>query len=335
MTATPETMPETMRAIVPRGPGGPEVLALVERPVPRPGPGMVLIRTDFAGVNRHDCNQRARGHGPQGATDILGLEVSGRVVATGAGVDPALAGSRVAALTDGGGYGEYTLADAALLLPEVQGLSPVEAAALPEALFTLELNLVETGRIAAGEWLLVHGGGGGIGTTAIPFALALGAQVAVTAGSDEKCARALARGAALAVNYRSDDFVARMLQATGGRGADLILDTVGGALAARNLAALAPDGRLLHLSPAGPDFSVPLAAIMSRRALVTGAYLRALPAPRKALLARSIARRVWPLATGALRPVIDRVLPLSQAAKAHAVMENAAHFGKIMLDCRA
>jgi putative PIG3 family NAD(P)H quinone oxidoreductase len=321
-----------MRAVVPDGAGG---LAIVARSVPLPGPGQVLIRTACAGVNRHDCNQRRRGHGPTGATDILGLEVAGDVVALGPEVDAALTGTTVCALVNGGGYADYTLAAAAQTLPLPRSLTLPEGAALPEALFTLQLNLVEIGRLQPGEWLLVHGGGSGIGTTAIRFAQRMGARVAVTAGSDEKCQAALRRGAEMAINYRSRDFVADIRDATDGRGADVILDSVGGSYGTRNLAALAPDGRLLHLSPAGPDFSVPLAEIMSRRAIITGAFLRALPEARKNVLADVLRHTVWPCVETALRPVIDRLVPLADAAAAHRAMEESLHFGKIVLECRS
>ena len=328
---TPASVGPAMRAIIPGGPGGPEVLQMLERPVPDPGPGQVRIRVQAAGINRHDINQRKRGHGPEGSTDILGLEVAGTVAATGAGVDPAWQGRRVAALTDGGGYADHALAEAALLLDWPEGLSAIEAAALPEALFTLQLNLVDLGDLGLGDWLLIHGGTSGIGMAGIRFAALLGARTLVTAGSDAKCARATAHGAHLAINYRTEDFPARVREATDGHGADMILDTVGGQYAARNIDALAADGRLVHLSPAPPEFCVPLGAIMAKRARVTGALLRGLPLARKVALAEAIRATVWPHATASLRPVIDRTFALDQAAEAHRHMDSGTHMGKIVL----
>lgn len=320
-----------MAAIVPRGPGGPEVLALTERPVPAPAAGQVLIRVHAAGINRHDVNQTRRGHPPKGSTDILGLEVAGEVCALGPGVEPDLAGRAVIALTDGGGYADYVVAEAALLLDWPQTLSATEAAASAEALFTLQLNLVDMARLAPGEVLLIHGGTSGIGMAAIPFARRMGAAVIVTAGTDAKCTTALERGAAWAINYRTEDFVAETRAATDDKGVDVILDTVGGAYAARNIAALAPDGRLVHLSGAEPDFTIPLAALMAKRAVVTGAFLRALPLARKIALAQAIRSLGWDLGASDLRPVIDSVFPLAEAQNAHRRMETGLHQGKIVL----
>lgn len=320
-----------MRAIVPRGPGGPDVLEMVTRAAPEPGPGQVLVRVHAAGVNRHDINQRLRGHPPPGSTDILGLEVAGEICSLGPETAPGLLGRRVIALTDGGGYAEQVVADASLLMNWPDALSAVEAACLPEALFTLQLNLMELGGLSQGDVLLIHGGTSGIGMAGIPFARRRGAEVIVTAGSDEKCATALRRGARHAINYKSQEFVAETLKATDGRGADVILDTVGGLYAEQNLAALAPDGCVLHLSPSGPDFSAPLSAIMAKRARVTGAFLRALPLPRKTALAEAILASGWDLAAPDLRPVIDRVLNLADAAEAHRHMESGVHQGKIAL----
>lgn len=320
-----------MKAVIPEKPGGPEVLMLVDRPVPQPRAGQVCIAVAAAGVNRHDLNQRTRGHPPPGSTDILGLEVAGRISAVGADVDPALLGRKVCALTDGGGYAEYALADLALVFDWPDALSAEQAACLPEALVTLQLNLVELAALAPGETVLIHGGTSGIGMAGIPFARHLGADVIVTAGSDDKCARALAQGASAAINYRQRDFVEAVLTLTDGRGANVILDSVGGEYAARNLAALAPDGRLVHLSPSGPDFTVPLGQLMAKRAWVTGALLRALPLARKAALANALRTHVWPLVMTSLCPVIDRCFPLTDAAGAHRHMQAGGHIGKIAL----
>jgi len=320
-----------VKAIVPNSPGGPGVIELVDRSTPSPMPGQVLIRVHAAGVNRHDINQRTRGHPPPGSTDILGLEVAGEVCAVGQETTSELLGRRVIALTDGGGYAEYAVADAPLLLDWPAPLSAVEAACLPESLFTLWLNLVELGGLSPGELLLIHGGTSGVGMAGIPFARRLGAEVIVTSGSDAKCATALRRGARQAINYKTQDFAEEVLKATAGRGVEVILDTVGGLYAPRNLAALAPDGRVLHLSPSGPDFSVPLSAIMAKRAKVTGAFLRALPLARKTVLADQIRASGWDLGAPDLRPVIDHVFDLADAADAHRQMETGQHQGKIAL----
>jgi len=320
-----------MRAVIPDGAGGAEVLKLVARDIPKPADHQVLIRVMAAGINRHDLNQRSRGHGPAGSTDILGLEVSGHVVAIGPGGDPSLVGRPVAALVDGGGYADYAIADADLLFDWPEELSAVEAAALPEALFTLQLNLVDLAQLQAGEWLLIHGGTSGIGMAGIPFATEVGAKVVVTAGSDEKCRRCLSRGAVAAINYRTRDFVEEIHTLTGGAGVDVILDTVGGVYARKNLAALAPDGRITHLSPAAPEFSVPLSEIMAKRARITGALLRAYPLGRKALLAKAIREGIWSQVTGSLRPVIDRVYTLETVREAHRHMDEGVHIGKVML----
>lgn len=320
-----------MKAIIPKEAGGPEVLTLVGRPVPVPGQQQVCIRVQAAGVNRHDLNQRTRGHAPAGSTDILGLEVAGVVSAVGPGVDTALVHRKVCALVDGGGYAEFALADVALLFDWPDALSAPEAACLPEALITLQLNLIELGMLTAGKVLLIHGGTSGIGMAGIPFARHLGAEVIVTAGTDAKCVRAVAQGARAAINYRTQDFVDQALALTGGRGVDMVLDTVGGTYAQRNLAALAPDGRIVHLSPAGPDYVVPLGQLMAKRAHVTGALLRALPLPCKAALADDLRANFWPLVTTSLRPVIDACFNLVDAAAAHRHMDAGGHIGKIAL----
>lgn len=320
-----------MKAIIPKEAGGPEVLMLVDRPVPVPGQQQVCIRVQAAGVNRHDLNQCKRGHAPAGSTDILGLEVAGIVSAVGPGVNTALLGRKVCALVDGGGYAEFALADVALLFDWPDGLSAPEAACLPEALVTLQLNLIELGMLTAGKVLLIHGGTSGIGMAGIRFARQLGADVIVTAGTDAKCDRAVAQGARAAINYRTQDFVDQALALTGERGVDMVLDTVGGAYAQRNLAALAPDGRIVHLSPSGPDYAVPLGQLMAKRAHVTGALLRALPLPRKAALADDLRANIWPLVTTSLRPVIDGCFNLVDAAAAHRHMDAGGHIGKIAL----
>lgn len=320
-----------MRAIISKGAGGPEVLTLVERAVPVPGPGQVCINVLAAGVNRHDVNQRKRGHPPAGSTDILGLEVAGHICALGLGVAPQWLGRKVCALIDGGGYADYAIADVPLLFDWPGALSATQAACLPEALVTLQFNLVELGGLRPGDVVLIHGGTSGIGMAGIPFARHIGADVIVTAGSDEKCARARTQGARAAINYRNQDFVEQVLALTSGRGVDVVLDSVGGAYAQRNLEALAPDGRIVHLSPAAPDYSIPLGLLMAKRAHVTGALLRALPLARKAALAEQLRKTVWHLVTDTLCPVIDTEFDLEKASAAHSHMERGAHVGKIAL----
>jgi putative PIG3 family NAD(P)H quinone oxidoreductase len=321
----------SMWAVAPARPGGPDVLAMQRRPVPVPGPGQLLVKVAFAGINRHDCNQRSRGLPPPGATDILGLEVSGRVAAVGEGVERSV-GQEVCALVNGGGYAEYCIAEADLALDLPQGVSLRDSAGLPEAIFTVWWNVFERARAKAGDWLLIHGGSSGIGTIGVQLAAAFGLKTIVTAGTEAKCAACLKLGAEVAINYKTEDFVERSLQATGGKGVDIILDTVGGLYAARNVAALAMDGRLLHLSPGRQDdFAAPLGEIMRRRAVVTGSLLRPLPASDKADLARVIRRDVWSKVGTSIQPVIDSVFALAGAGPAHRRMEQSGHVGKILL----
>lgn len=325
-------LPATMTAIRITVPGGPEVLAVETRAVPRLGPDEVLIAVRYAGVNRHDCNQRRRGHGPAGAVDTPGLEVAGDIVAVGEHVPPARIGEKVCALVNGGGYAQYCLAQADLALPAPASLSEAERAALPEALFTVWFNVIEIGRLARGDWLLVHGGTSGIGSIAIQVARTLGARVVATSGTAAKCALCATLGADEAVNYREQDFVDVVKRVTGGKGVDVILDTVGGLYADENLAALATEGRLVHISSGTePDFSAPLQAIMQKRAVVTGSLLRPLPGPRKSRIAAQLREHVWPRIGDGIRPIIDSVHPLASAADAHRRMESGAHTGKILL----
>jgi NADPH:quinone reductase len=327
-------LPETMIAIDPAAPGGPEMLAPVRRPVPRPGADEVLIRVAAAGVNRPDVMQRLGLYPPPpGAPTILGLEVAGTVVATGEGAAPEMAGSPVCALVSGGGYAEYALARADICLPVPAGFSMVEAAALPETFFTVWTNLFQRGGAARGDTVLVHGGTSGIGTTAILLGRAFGLTVIVTAGSAEKCARALAIGAAHAIDYKAQDFVEAVQGLTAGRGVDIVLDMVGGDYLGRNIACLAEEGR--HVSIAvqrGHRAELDLWRVMAKRLTLTGSTLRARPAAFKAALAEELRREVWPLLDGgAIRPVIDSVHPLAEAASAHRRMEAGEHVGKIVL----
>jgi putative PIG3 family NAD(P)H quinone oxidoreductase len=331
------TLPSDMTAIDPEAPGGPEVLVPVRRPVPSPGTGELLIEVAAAGVNRPDVMQRLGLYPPPpGAPTILGLEVAGTVVAAGEGVGPGLVGSRVCALVAGGGYAEYCAAPAAQCLPVPPALSMAEAAALPETLFTVWSNLFERAYAREGESVLVHGGTSGIGTMAIQLGRLFGLRVIVTAGSDEKCARALEIGAAQAINYRSRDFSEEVRALTGGRGVDVVLDMVGGDYLPRNLACLAEDGR--HVSIAvqrGPKAEISLWDLMRKRLVLTGSTLRARPAEFKALLAQEIERNVWPaVEAGELKPVMDSVFPLAEAAEAHRRMESGVHVGKIVLEVR-
>ncbi len=330
--------PEMMRAIEIAEPGGPEVLRLVNRPTPAPGDGQVLLQVTAAGVNRPDAIQR-QGHydPPRGVTDIPGLEVAGRIISHGPGVPAERAGlridDRVCALVPGGGYAEYCVADAALCLPIPLGLTPVQAAAVPETFFTVWSTLFDSAGLKAGEILLLHGGSSGIGTTAIQLAKAFGAQVYVTAGSDEKCAACEKIGADMAINYRTQDFVEVIERVTLGAGVDVILDMVGGDYVPRNLKVLATGGRHVSIGvQRGIKAEVNLFRLMARRQTMTGSTLRARPLDQKAAIAEALRRKVWPLLeAGTVAPVIDRVYPLDNAAEAHRLMESSAHIGKIVL----
>lgn len=323
-----------MTAVEIREFGGPDVLVPVERPVPEPGPGEVLVRVAAAGVNRPDVFQRQGGYAPPpGASDIPGLEVAGTVVALGAGTTRWREGDEVCALLAGGGYATYACAPEGQCLPRPTPLSLLEAAALPETFFTVWTNVFERGRLQPGESLLVHGGSSGIGTTAIQLAGRYGATVYATAGSPEKCTACERLGAARAVDYRDEDFVAVLREATGGRGVDVILDMVGGEYVARNLSLLADDGRLVQIAVLrGSKATVDVAAVMRRRLTITGSTLRPRPVAEKARIAAALEARVWPwLDEGTVRPQIFATFPLAAAADAHRLMESSAHIGKIVL----
>ena len=325
-------LPETMTAIEITRAGGPEVLKPTTRPVPQPKAGEVLIEVAYAGINRHDCGQRIRGSGPKGATDIPGLEVSGEVAAVGEGVTRWKAGDRVCALVNGGGYAQYCIALEPVTMPIPAAFDLKLAAGLPEALFTAWLNVFMLGRLKAGEWLLVHGGSSGVGSIALQLAKLEGARSLATVGNAAKAAACLKLGAERAINYREEDFVVAVKEATGGRGADVILDMVGGSYAKRNLDALAMDGRLVHLSSgAGAEFSAPVSTIMQKRAVVTGSQLRASELAVKTEIVRQVNERVWPHLGTKVTPIIDSVLPLDKADEAHARMESSVHIGKILL----
>lgn len=326
-------LPDEMNAIDPAAPGGPEVLVAVRRPVPKPGPGEVLIRVAAAGVNRPDVLQRRGGYPPPpGAPSIPGLEIAGTVAAVGEGASLEI-GARVCALIAGGGYAEYALAPAGQCLPVPPALSMVEAAAMPETLFTVWSNLFERAYAREGETALVHGGTSGIGTMAIALGKLFDLKVIVTCGSDEKCRRAEALGAAHAVNYKTQDFVAEVSNLTEGRGVDMALDMVGGDYLPRNLDCLAADGR--HVSIAvqgGLKAEINIVQIMQRRLVLTGSTLRPRSIEFKTLLAEELLRNVWPFVDeGRLKPVIDTTFPLAEAAEAHRRMEAGDHVGKIVL----
>jgi len=315
-------------------PGDPDVLVPVERPRPVPASGEVLIKVAAAGVNRPDVFQRrGRYPPPPGASDIPGLEVAGVVEEVGAEVRDLHAGDAVCALVAGGGYAEYCAAPAPQCLPVPRGLDYVAAAAMPETFFTVWTNVFERGRLQANESILVHGGSSGIGTTAIQLARAYGARVFATAGSAEKCAACERLGAERAINYREADFVAAVRQLTGDRGVDVILDMVGGDYFARNLEALALEGRLVEIATlSGAKAELNIQTIMQRRLTVTGSTLRARPVADKGAIARALRVRVWPLVeSGAVKPVVHATFPLRQAAEAHRLMESSAHIGKIVL----
>lgn len=334
MNARMQELPEEMSVVEIAAAGGAEQLILVRRATPSPGSGEVLVRVVAAGVNGADVLQR-RGlyPPPQGASDIPGLEIAGEVVALGSGVLNTKVGERVTALLSGGGYAEYAVAAESLCLPIPEGLSLIEAASLPETYLTVWSNLFERGDLSSGETVLVHGGSGGIGTTAIQLAAARGALVLATAGSAEK-ARACERlGAVRGIDYRNEDFVHIARQATGGRGVDLILDIIGASYLERNLAAAAPGGRLVVISLIGGTYTeINLSTLMRKCLTLMGSILRSKSVREKAMIANALRRNVWPLiSAGQVRPAIYATFPLWQAAEAHRLMESSQHIGKIVL----
>lgn len=328
-------MPQTMTAVEITRPGAPDVLQLTTRTVPQPGPGEVLLKIAYAGVNRPDALQRAGMYAPPpNASDLPGLEASGTIVAVGAGVSDWAEGDDVCALLPGGGYAEYALTPAAHCLPIPGGMGLKEAACLPETFFTVWSNVFQRGGLKAGERFLVHGGSSGIGTTAIQLARVMGARVFATAGSDEKCRACLDLGAERAINYRAEDFV-DVLRAEGG--AHLILDMVGGDYIPRNIKALADDGRLVQIAfLQGPKVELNFAQLMTRRLTITGSTLRPQSDLAKARIAESLREQVWPLLdAGRIAPVMDSEFALAEAAAAHARMESSGHIGKIVLKVTA
>jgi len=323
-----------MRVVEFSAPGGPEVLRLGERPRPRPGPGEVLIEVAAAGVNRPDCMQRQGKYPPPpGASDILGLDVAGKIVERGVDVDAFAVGDHVCALVTGGGYAEFCVAPAAQCLPVPTGLTDVEAASLPETFFTVWSNVYDRAGLRPDESFLVQGGSSGIGVAAIQIAAALGSRVFATAGSQEKCAACVRLGAQRAIHYPSEDFVAAVKSETGGRGVDVILDMIGGDYVPRETAALAEDGRLVLISVmGGARTTVNLVEIMVKRLTISGSTLRSRSVAFKAQIARRLQQHVWPLLeVGKVKPIVFRTFPLAEAAAAHALMERSEHIGKIVL----
>ncbi len=346
-------LPDQMTCVAISEPGGPEALKPETRPLPRPGPGEVLIRVVAAGINRPDVMQRQGLYpAPPGASDIPGLEVAGTIAARGEGADQWNEGDQVAALLTGGGYAEYCLAAEGCCLPVPKGLSMTEAAGLPETFFTVWTNVFERAGLKPGEAFMVHGGSSGIGTAAIQIASRLGARVIATAGSAEKCRACLELGAERAVNYRDEDFVAAAKEFTApagggegdkkkgpkkGKGVDVILDMVGGDYIQRNIKALAAEGRLVNIAYLkGSRAEVDFILVMLKRLTLTGSTLRIQPNTRKAEIAQALKERVWPLIeAGRIKPVIHAVFALEKAARAHAMMEEGTHIGKIVLEVPA
>ncbi len=328
------SLPEMMTVIGIPAPGGPEALIPEQRKVPVPGAGQLLVKVQAAGVNRPDVAQRQGLYPPPpGASDIPGLEIAGTVVSVGPNVTRWKVADAVCALVSGGGYAEYCLVDEPLALPVPAGMSLVEAACLPETYFTVWTNVFERGVLKAGEWLLVHGGTSGIGTTAIQLAKAFHAKVIATAGSAEKCGACIHLGADVAVDYKTQDFVAETMAATAKRGVDVILDMVGGEYAQKNIDCAAMDGRIVQIATlGGPRATIDLRRIMMKRLNFTGSTLRPRTLVQKASIARTLEAKVWPLlAAGRCRPQVFAQFPLADAAKAHALMESSAHVGKIVL----
>jgi putative PIG3 family NAD(P)H quinone oxidoreductase len=329
-----EPVPTTMTAIEIAEFGPAEGLRPAERPVPKPGAGEILIRVEAAGLNRGDIAQRqGRYPPPPGASDIPGLEVAGRVAALGEDAGAWRLGDRVCALIAGGGYAEYAVAPAAQCLPLPKNLTMAEGAALPETVFTCWANIVEDGRLQAGETVLIHGGASGIGTTGIQLAKALGARVFVTAGTAEKCDACRELGADLAINYREEDFVAAVAAATGGRGVDLVLDMVGADYVERSLQALAVAGRYVIIGVMKtPGAEISVTHLMAKRVTMTGSTLRGRSTAEKGRLRDVIRDRIWPkVGAGEIKAIVWRSFPLEEAAAAQRALETGDHIGKIVL----
>ena len=327
-------IPKQMKAIEIAKPGGPEVLKLVERPVPQPKANEILIKVAAAGVNRPDVLQRSGNYPvPPDASDLPGLEVAGEVAAKGQTVRMWNVGDRVCALVHGGGYAEYCVAPEVTALPVPKGWTLIEAASLPETFFTVWANVYDRARLAPGESLLVQGGTSGIGVSAIQMAKATGNRVFATAGSDEKCAACLRLGADQAINYRTQDFAAEIKEATGGKGVNVILDMVGGDYVPKELKSLADDGRLVFIAfLRGHKSELDINEVMRRRLTLSGSTLRPRPVEFKGQVARNLREKIWPLIeAGKIKPEIYKTFPLDQASEAHRLMETSQHIGKIVL----
>lgn len=328
------TIPATMKAIAIPTPGGPEALVMQDIAVPQPGPGQVLIKVEAAGVNRPDLMQREGTYPPpKGHCTTPGLEVAGTIAALGPDTGRFKEGEPVMALVNGGGYAEYCIAEEPACLPIPAGLSMIEAAGLPETFFTVWHNVFQRGDLKSGEWFMIHGGTSGIGVAAIQLAKAFGAKVIATAGSDEKCQACRDLGADVAVNYRTEDFVEAAKQATGNAGVDVILDMVGGDYIARNIKSLGDDGRLVNIAyQKGSKAEIDFLRVMLKRLTITGSTLRIRPTEVKGEIAAGLEQHALPkLAEGKVKIVIDGTFPLSEAAKAHARMDEGAHIGKVIL----
>jgi putative PIG3 family NAD(P)H quinone oxidoreductase len=327
-----------MHAVVISEPGGPEVLQWTEVEDPRPGPGEVLVEVAAAGVNRADMMQRQGYYPPPpGAPPYPGLECSGNIAALGEGVTGWSIGDEVCALLSGGGYAEQVVVPAGQLLPVPASTTLIEAAALPETVCTVYSNVFLAARLAVGETLLVHGGGSGIGTVAIQLAKHAGARVAVTGGSQSKLDACRELGADITINYREDDFVESLMEATHGHGADVILDIIGASYLARNIAALAPDGRIANIGmQQGRRAELDFGALMAKRGSIISTSLRARPREQKAAIVAAVAENVWPaVGSGVIRPIIDTELPMREAAEAHKIMTASTHLGKILLRAKS
>jgi NADPH:quinone reductase len=327
-------IPKQMKAIEIAKPGGPEVLELVERPVPQPKASEILIKVAAAGVNRPDVLQRSGNYPvPPDASDLPGLEVAGEIAAVGSSVRGFKPGDTVCALVHGGGYAEYCVAPEVTALPVPKGWTLIEAASLPETFFTVWANVYDRARLAPGESLLVQGGTSGIGVSAIQMAKATGNRVFATAGSDEKCAACLRLGADKAINYRTQDFAAEIKAATGGKGVNVILDMVGGDYVPKELKSLADDGRLVFIAfLRGHKSELDINEVMRRRLTLSGSTLRPRPVEFKGQVARNLRETIWPLIeAGKIRPEIYKTFPLANAAEAHRLMESSQHIGKIVL----
>jgi putative PIG3 family NAD(P)H quinone oxidoreductase len=328
------TLPKTMRHADHGSGGGPEAIRIVEGPVPIPGAGQVLIKVACAGVNRPDVAQRSGSYPPpKDASPILGLEVAGEVVAVGDGAARWKIGDAVCALTHGGGYADYVAVHSTHCLPIPEGWSPRDAASLPETFFTVWVNVFETGHLSAGESILIHGGSSGIGSTAIQLAKAFGATVYTTVGSADKAQFCLALGADHVINYREADFHAEVKRLAAPRGINMVLDYIGGDYLKKNVDLLGMDGRLIQLAfMQGREAMLDLGPILMRRVVITGSALRPRTTEQKAVIARGLEARVWPLlAAGKIRSVVNAEFTLNEAAQAHRLMESSAHLGKIVL----